>query len=174
MFLRFLPLPLVVFVCGCLQAEMGTLPLPADRATGDATPLTEAQKADWKALCKRMKAEGRDGLRLAALKKQGGWKLRYLFVDFNSRKPQYLWEFGPGTSGDEKSLRKEAAELALRAENRCTALLDMFGGDEPRFVVWYYDTGGALKEQTTPPTPEIAASARRYLLELQRRAGQMR
>jgi hypothetical protein len=174
MVLRLLPLLSVVLVCGCLEAQVGSLRLPADSPGGERSALTEAQRTDWKAFCKRMKAEGRDGLRLAVLKKTGHWQVRCLFVEFESRKTQYIWEFGPGTGGDEKSLRKDAAQLALRAEYRCTALLDLFGAEEPRFVVWYHDSGGALKEQAEPPTAEIAASAWQYLLELQRRARDMR
>jgi hypothetical protein len=173
MILRLLPLLSAVLVCGCLQADLSSLRPPPDGPAANPSALTEAQRANWKSFRKRLKAEGRDGLRLAVLKKTGRWQVRCLFVEFESRKTQYLWEFGPGTGGDEKSLRKDASQLALRAENRCTALLDLFGGDEPHFIVWYHDSGGALKEQAEPPTQEIAASARQYLLELQRRAREM-
>jgi hypothetical protein len=174
MILRLLPLLSAVFVSGCMEANLGLLSPPSDRPASEPSALTEAQRADWKAYCKRMKAEGHDGLRLAVLKWKGGWRVRCLFVEFNSRKTQYLWEFGPGTGGDEKSLREDAAQLALRAENRCAALLDLFGGDEPRFVVWFCDVGGALKEQAEPPSAEIADSGRQYFLELQRRCRKMR
>jgi hypothetical protein len=54
------------------------------------------------------------------------------------------------------------------------ALLDLFGGSEPRFVAWYYYDGKGVRESATAPTPEIAASANKYVLAVQRRARDMR
>ncbi len=174
MYVRILPVIVVVLVGGCMDAAREALPLPVDPHLVVARPLTEEEKAKWQTVCKRMRAEKCDGLRLAVLTQYGQWQVRCLFVEFESRITRYIWEFAPGTGGDEKTMRKDAAELAFRADYRCVALLDMFGGNEPRFVVWYYYDGKTVKELSAPPTPEIAASAGQYLVQLQRRARDMR
>jgi hypothetical protein len=174
MYVRILPLIAVVLVGGCMDAGRETLPLPADPRLVVARPLNEDERAQWRKYRERMRAEKCDGLRLAVLTQYGQWQVRCLFVEAENRSTRYLWEFGPGTGGDEKTMRKDAAELAFRADYRCVALLDMFGANEPRFVVWYYYDGKTVKELPAPPTPEIGASAGQYIVQLQRRAREMR
>jgi hypothetical protein len=174
MYVRMLPVIAVLVVCGCLEAPRDALRLRPDPHRDVARPLTEEEKAQWQTLCKRMRAEKCDGLRLAVLTQDGKWQVRCLFVEFESRKTRYIWEFAPGTGGDEKTMRKDAAELAFRVDYRCVALLDMFDENEPRFVVWYYYDGKTVKELPAPPTPDIAARATQYILQLQRRAREIR
>ncbi len=171
---RILPVIAVLLLSGCLDPGRQALPLPVSPRLAASLPLTDKEKAQWATYRDRMRAEKCDGLRLAVLAQGGQWQVRCLFVEFENRKTGYVWEFGPGTGGDEKNMRKDAAELAFRADYRCVALLDMFGGETPRFVAWYCYDGKTVKELSAPPSPDIAASADQYLLQMQRRAHDLR
>ncbi len=176
MSLRLLALTAVVLTGGCVdpvvdanRAVTGPLPMFAGRG-----PLTQEQKTAWKALCRRMRNDHQDGPRLAAVTNDWHWQVRYFFVDSDTRKQEFAWQLAPGSGGDEKSIRISATELAARVQYRCTAVLDLFGGDEPRFIAWFAYDGKGVREYPTAPTAEVADSARQYLLEVQRRACDIR
>jgi hypothetical protein len=174
MSLRLLALAALLCAGGCLDAVVDANRPATSTIMAGQGPLTGAQKAAWKALCRQMRDNHQDNLRLAVLTTDWHWQVRTFFVDADSRKREFRWELAPGSGGDEQSIRKDAIDLASRAQYRCTAVLDLFGGDEPRFVSWFGYEGKGVREYTEAPTTQIADSARQYLLEVQRRARDLR
>ena len=64
---------------------------------------------------------------------------------------------------------KAQASLAAQPNVRATAIVDLFGGTDPKVLKWFHDDGTGGKELQSAPTPELDASLKAYLHDLQTR-----
>ena len=55
---------------------------------------------------------------------------------------------------------------------KVVAIVDLFGGPDPKILKWFRDDGTGVKESKDAPTPELDASLKAYLHGLQTRADQ--
>ncbi len=71
-----------------------------------------------------------------------------------------------GIDGAKKSAMGYIEEPSVKA----AVVLDLYTAESPRAVVWYQHTDGKTTSTTTAPTPDLDASFRLYLFQLQVRA----
>ena len=128
-------------------------------------PLTEDQRVAWEKLRRKYNDLKCSVYVLGFIIPDHAWRQR--IVPEGSGFPKWadsLW-FPYGGEG--------AASLAAQPNVRATAIVDLFGGTDPKVLKWFHDDGTGGKELQSAPTPELDASLKAYLHDLQTRADQL-
>jgi hypothetical protein len=68
---------------------------------------------------------------------------------------------------DHEDVANRAPKLASMPDIKCVAVFDLYSGDSPTIVGWYFDDGDTVKETKTAPFPQLLDSLKSFVHGLQ-------
>ncbi len=123
--------------------------------------LTREQKEDWKDARKKGQFSG---FHIAAYQTQSN---RWLMYGWSPTLEIGWFDGLPGLNYNLDEAEAKAAELVQGQAAVAAVVLDLFSGEKPSFVAWYYNAGEGVKRYERPPRSDLAKSLDEYVFDLQ-------